>query len=251
VSIIVIHFTYLDVVADVLSQECRGLNWTLVAKHLDHQALVIRSEQDYQLLSRFFVRVAGCAIPAAGLLSQNWNNRAAQFAVLTLAANSPRNIVDFSALIAPDQIIQGEGISTPPNYSWLCLMLYPRFFFLAACGMGNEVVDVLTKVLYAVMLLCCYAVMLYIPYMLYGIRTVVLPLLTLLLFSPSPLPLTPKKGGRQLPRVLPSLPITSAGHHLLRSALRPAAQASASLHGPAGLPPHLSVRDAQVTQRES
>mmetsp|Transcript_13579 Transcript_13579/g.30419 ORF Transcript_13579/g.30419 Transcript_13579/m.30419 type:complete len:2214 (+) Transcript_13579:205-6846(+) len=135
----------LEVVADVLYQECRGLNWTLVAKHLDHQALVIRSEQDYQLLSRFFVRVAGCPIPAAGLLAQNWNNRAAQFAVLTLAANSPRNIVDFSALIAADQLIQGDGITTPPNFSWLCLLLYPRFFFLAACGMGNEVVDVLTK----------------------------------------------------------------------------------------------------------
>lgn len=135
----------LEVVADVLMQECRGLNWAIVAKYLDHPALVIRSESDYQLLTRFFIRIAGTTIPVAGLLAAPWNNRSAHFAMLTLAASSPRNVVDFSTLITAELLISGEGISTPPNLSWLCLPLFSRFLALASSGMTAEVMDVLTK----------------------------------------------------------------------------------------------------------
>lgn len=135
----------LEVVADVLLQECRGLNWVLVAKFLDHPALVIRSESDYQLLTRFFMRISGTTIPVAGLLANSWQNRAAHFAILTLAASSPRTIVDFSVLITAEQLISGEGINTPPNLSWLCLPLFSRFLALASSGMTQEVMEVLVK----------------------------------------------------------------------------------------------------------
>jgi hypothetical protein len=135
----------LEVVADVLYQECRGLNWALVAKCLDHPALVIRSESDYHLLTRFFIRIAGTTLPVTGLLSSAWQNRTAHLAVLALAASSPRNIVDFSAFITAEQLISGEGINTPPNLSWLCLPLFSRFLVLASSGLAAEVMDVLTK----------------------------------------------------------------------------------------------------------
>ena len=135
----------LEVIAEVLYQECRGFNWTIVIKSFDHPLLTIRSESDYLLLVRFFIRISGCSIPAAGLLSHTWMNRSAQFAMLTLSAGAARNIIDFSPLITAEQLLTGEGIAIPPNLSWLCLHLYSRFFVLASNGMPGEVMDVLTK----------------------------------------------------------------------------------------------------------
>eukprot|EP01038_Epipyxis_sp_PR26KG_P009842 gene9842-13237_t len=133
----------LEVIAEVLSQECRGLNWVNVTKCLDMPNLVIRSETDFTLLTRIFVRIAGTAMPAIGILAP-WNNRNAQLAMLTLGANSPRNIVDFTSFVSPDQLIPGE-IPTPPNLSWLCLPIYTRFFELANNGMQHEVLEILSK----------------------------------------------------------------------------------------------------------
>lgn len=137
----------LEVVADVLQQDCRGLNWVLVAKNLDNPRLCIRSEGEFQLLARLFVRVSGAPIPAAGLLSTLWSNRTAQFVVLTLAANSARNLVDFAPLIAADQVLSADNmtINIPPNLSWLCLPLYIRMFELASSGLAMEVLEVLVK----------------------------------------------------------------------------------------------------------
>jgi CCR4-NOT transcription complex subunit 1 len=137
----------LEVVAEVLQQDCRGLNWVLVAKHLDNPRLCIRSEGEFQLLARLFVRISGAPIPAAGILGTLWSNRTAQFVILTLAANSPRNIVDFAPLIAADQVLNAETmtINIPPNLSWLCLPLYARMFELASSGLAMEVLEVLVK----------------------------------------------------------------------------------------------------------
>lgn len=134
----------LEVVAEVLNVECRGLNWNNVVKFLDSPNLVIRCEADYQILTRLFVRISGASFPVLGLLSSCWNNRPAYLAILTLAANSPRNIMDFSSLVSPEQLMSGD-IATPANLSWLCLPLYARFFDLAAGGMPNEVLDILSK----------------------------------------------------------------------------------------------------------
>lgn len=92
----------LEVVAEVLNQECKGLNWVTVVKCLDSPNLIIRCEADYQLLTRLFVRISGASLPVLGLLSGVWNNRPAYLAILTLSANSPRNIVDFSILVSPE-----------------------------------------------------------------------------------------------------------------------------------------------------
>jgi CCR4-NOT transcription complex subunit 1 len=134
----------LEVVAEVLNQECRGLNWVTVVKCLDSPNLIIRCEADYQLLTRLFVRISGASLPVLGLLSGVWNNRPAYLAILTLSANSPRNIVDFSTLVSPEQLMSAE-VPAPANLSWLCLPLYARFFDLAASGMPNEVLDILSK----------------------------------------------------------------------------------------------------------
>jgi CCR4-NOT transcription complex subunit 1 len=140
----------LEIVADVLNQECRGLNWTLVAKSLDTPRLSIRTEGDYQILSRLFVRISGTPIPAAGLLASLWNNRPAQFAMLMLSANSPRAIVDFAPLISQDQVLSSSAgsdaaISIPPNLSWLCVPLYVRLLDLASSGLAMEVLEVIAK----------------------------------------------------------------------------------------------------------
>ena len=129
----------------VLNQECRGLNWIVAAKSFDNPSLVIRSEAEYQLLVRIFVRISGTAMPAAGLLGTEWVNKTAQLTILTLAANSPRNIVDFSAMITQEQLIPGENIPTPSNLSWLCLPLYQRFIELANSGLSLEVLEILSK----------------------------------------------------------------------------------------------------------
>lgn len=135
----------LDIVAEVLSVECRHLNWTLVAKALDNPKLTIRSDSDFHLLSRLFVRISNAPIPAAGVLSHLWTNRAAQFAFLTLASNSPRNIIDFAPLISQEQLMTGDGIITPPNFSWVCLPFYSRMLDLANNGFTMEVYEVMQK----------------------------------------------------------------------------------------------------------
>ena len=135
----------LEIIADVLLNECQGLNWINVTKYLDQPNLTIRSESDYQLLTRFFVRISGTTIPVNGLLSNTWNNKHAQLAILTLASNSPRNIIDFSNFITSDQLLSGDSINTPSNLSWLCLSLYSRFLILASNGLTTEVMDILIK----------------------------------------------------------------------------------------------------------
>eukprot|EP00981_Chlorochromonas_danica_P009064 scaffold2470_cov158-Ochromonas_danica.AAC.4 len=134
----------LEVVAEVLSQECRSLNWIAVAKCLDNPRFFIRAESDYQLLSRLFVRISGAPIPAAGLLASLWNNKPAQFAMLMLSANAPRAIVDFAPLVSQEQLLPSE-INVPPNLSWLCIPLYLRLFELANSGLKMEVLEVIAK----------------------------------------------------------------------------------------------------------
>lgn len=135
----------LEVVAEVLNAECRGLNWGNLVKALDNPKLSIRSETDFQILSRMIVRISGSTIPVNALLSSMWSNRAAQFAILTLASGASRNIVDFSTLISHDQLIPGEGVNTPPNLSWVCLPLYLRMLELASNGFAMDVLEVMTK----------------------------------------------------------------------------------------------------------
>jgi CCR4-NOT transcription complex subunit 1 len=135
----------LEVLADTLSQESRGLNWMLVAKSLDTPRLVIRNDSDFLILVKLFLRISGSVISVSGLLATLWNNRTAQFAILTLAANAPRSLVDFAPLVSQDQLLTFEGLATPPNFSWLCLPLYVRFFDLAANGFAMEVLECLLK----------------------------------------------------------------------------------------------------------
>ena len=126
----------LEVVANVLAQECRSLNlnWTLVAQRLDQPNLVVRSQLHFELLARLFVRISGVAMPAAGLM-RLWANRAAQLAILILGTKAARNVVDFSALVTADQYL-AEDVPTPNNFSWVCLPLYSILLELANAGMS-------------------------------------------------------------------------------------------------------------------
>eukprot|EP01036_Dinobryon_divergens_P029707 gene29707-38838_t len=133
----------LENVADVLNSECRGFNWNQVAKNLDMHLLNVRTESEIQLLLRLFVRVSGSTVPPMGLLPQ-WTNKVAQLHILGVAANSPRNVVDFSGMISAEQIITGD-VPTPQNLSWLCVQLYLRLLELANSGMNGEVLDLLSK----------------------------------------------------------------------------------------------------------
>jgi len=134
----------LENVADVLNQECRGLNWVQVVKNFDVSNFSARSEGDIQLLLRLVVRVSGSTVPAMGLVGSLWNNKLVQLHVLGVAANSPRNVVDFSTLVAPDQILSGD-VPTTQNLSWLCVPLYVRLIELASMGLATEVLELLSK----------------------------------------------------------------------------------------------------------
>jgi CCR4-NOT transcription complex subunit 1 len=135
----------LEVVADVLFQESRGLNWMLIAKSLDSPRLSIRNDTEFLILTKLFLRISGSTISVSGLLATLWNNRSAQFAILALAANAPRSLVDFAPLVSQDQLLNSEGLLTPPNFSWLCLPLYVRLFDLAANGFTMDVLELMMK----------------------------------------------------------------------------------------------------------
>jgi CCR4-NOT transcription complex subunit 1 len=135
----------LEVVADVLFQESRGLNWMLIAKSLDNPRLSIRNDTEFLILTKLFLRISGSTISVSGLLATLWNNRSAQFAILALSANAPRSLVDFAPLVSQDQLLNSEGLLTPPNFSWLCLPLYVRLFDLAANGFTMDVLELMMK----------------------------------------------------------------------------------------------------------
>jgi CCR4-NOT transcription complex subunit 1 len=132
----------LDVVADVLSVEAKGLNWTAVVHYFDLPQLVIRSEAIFVFIARMFVRIAGMPLPAAGLVG-NWNNKHAQLTMLILSANAPRNLVDFFAIVSAEQSLPGE-VPMPGNYSWLSMPLYTTLLQLASSGFSHEVLEALT-----------------------------------------------------------------------------------------------------------
>lgn len=133
----------LDNVADVLSVEAKGLNWTAVVHYFDQPQLVIRFEAMFVFIARMFVRIAGMAVPAAGLVG-TWVNKHTQLAMLLLAANAPRNLVDFSAIVSAEQQLPGE-VPAPNNYSWLSLPLYTTLLQLASSGLNMEVLEAFTN----------------------------------------------------------------------------------------------------------
>lgn len=134
-----------EIIAEVLQQECKGLNWALVVKCLDNPKLSIRSETDFQVLVQLLVRISGSAIPPAGLIQGLWNNFRAQFAMLALLAGAPRSIVDFSPYVSQDQILPGENIPLPPNFCWLCHPFYARLLEISNNGLAMEVLEILMK----------------------------------------------------------------------------------------------------------
>jgi len=101
--------------------------------------------------SRLFAEVSGGPLPAVGILNHTWMNRAAQFAILALGVNCPRDMVDFSGLVKQEQVIpvssltRSEPINTPPNFSWMCIPLYYRLIDLARAGLVKEVMELLIK----------------------------------------------------------------------------------------------------------
>lgn len=131
----------LEVVADVLAHECRSFNWLIVVQYLDQPSLIIRSELQFQYLTRLFARIACVAMPAAGLM-RLWSNRAAQLAIIILSTKAARNVVDYSSLVTTDQVMPGD-VPTPPNYSWMCLPLYSILLELAGSGMQMDVMEAL------------------------------------------------------------------------------------------------------------
>jgi CCR4-NOT transcription complex subunit 1 len=131
----------LDVVADVMSMHGRGLNWVLVTQKLDQPNLSIRSEHEFLLITRFFVRISGIAMPGAGLV-RLWSNRTAQLSILILGIKAPRQLIDFSSLVAAEQILPSE-VPLPPNFSLACIPLYLVLIELASVGLAAEVQDAL------------------------------------------------------------------------------------------------------------
>ena len=133
----------LDVVGEVLQQECVNANWTLVAQRLDQPHLSLTTEGDFQRLLSFFSRVAGVSLPAAGLMGL-WDNRAAQMTLLNFATKASRvsTEVDFSPLVTSDQQFD-DTVACPENLSWVCLPLYVTLIGLAASGLSMEVTEAL------------------------------------------------------------------------------------------------------------
>jgi CCR4-NOT transcription complex subunit 1 len=133
----------LDIVAEVLSQECRNLNlnWSFVAQNLDQPGLLIRSDMDFQILARLFMKISsGISLPPQSFLGSLWSNRISQLGILIFAANSHRNIIDFLPLVPLENRLQGE-VPTPPNFSWMCSRLYSTLLELASSGLTAEVVE--------------------------------------------------------------------------------------------------------------
>ena len=133
----------LDVVGEVLQQECMNVNWTLVAQRLDQPHLSIVSESEFQRLLSLFTRISGISLPAAGLMGQ-WDNRAAQMTLLNYATKSLRTSaeIDFTPLVTSDQQL-GDTVAFPENLSWVCLPLYVTLMRLAASGLSMEVTEAL------------------------------------------------------------------------------------------------------------
>jgi hypothetical protein len=133
----------LDVVAEVLSQECRQLNWTAVVQRLDQPNLVIRSEADFRLLIKLFTRISNTIFPGLGLMGV-WSNRSAQLVLLLLASNATqRGLVDFASMLRAEQTL--PDVQAPQNIAWCCLPFYSTLLELAARGHYNEVLQTMLE----------------------------------------------------------------------------------------------------------
>jgi len=133
----------LEVVADVLSQECRNFNWLQLAQRLDNPGLMIRGETDFRRLLTFFTRISGTQFPGQALLGI-WSNRPAQLVLLLFASNAMmRNLVDFGRMVREETLI--EGVPIPQNVAWCVLPFYNTMLELANRGHYNEVVQTMLE----------------------------------------------------------------------------------------------------------
>ena len=133
----------LDVIADVLSVECKNLDWATVVRCIDQPNISIPNDATFQNLTNVFSRISGKPLPVEGLVGL-WTNRHAQLAMLTFAATAPRSVVDFTGIFSPDFRLEGE-VPGPANLSWMCLPYYKALVALACSGMSVEVLQLLNS----------------------------------------------------------------------------------------------------------
>lgn len=133
----------LDVVATVLKEDCKSLNWSSVVRGIDRASfLFVPSEAEFVLFTKLFTKISGRPLPAVGLMSV-WDNRQVQLAFIAFASSAQKQLVDFSELLSGVHL-DGVDVPCPPNNSWLCVPLYSTLLAIAARGSSADVVKILT-----------------------------------------------------------------------------------------------------------
>jgi CCR4-NOT transcription complex subunit 1 len=131
-----------QVVADVLSRECKKLNWAKVVSALDQSRLNLVSKPAFIMIAKMIKLISDKPLPAEGLVGR-WKNRFAQLALLNNATQSPADLVDFRTLWSPERILEGS-IATPENLSWTCQAVYMTLLQLSTDGLSHEVLHILS-----------------------------------------------------------------------------------------------------------
>lgn len=133
----------LEVMAEVFNQDCRNLNWEVVARRLDHPYFTARTEPHFRSIMTFYTRSSGVPFPGTSLMGL-WANRSAQLVLLLMSANNLyRNSTDYSRLVSKDNLL--AEIPAPQNACWICLPFYNTMLQLAGVGFNNEVLACLLE----------------------------------------------------------------------------------------------------------
>ena len=131
----------LDVITFVLSNECHDIDWVLVTRYLDSPAIKISSEASFQNIANFIRRVSGKSFPVAGLMGL-WENRVAQFNLLSFVARASTDILDFSSLKFLEYRLDSD-IAIPKEPALLCVNFYVTLIELSHSGYAYKVLELL------------------------------------------------------------------------------------------------------------
>ena len=155
-----------NVIADVLTRECEGLNWASMVRAFDCSIVesTVTSQEAFQILASLVLRVSGRPLNAEGLMG-SWGHKRAQLILLAHSASAPAYLVDFSGLLSSESLLGGEdgkgnkgkgkgkgkgnvvsgaaNVPTPENSAWLCQPVYTTLISLANLGFAAEVLRIL------------------------------------------------------------------------------------------------------------
>lgn len=121
----------LDAVVDVLRADHRALDWTAVARSLDHPGSNLVDTAAFAFVVAAIRACSGAPFPTASLL-EPWTNTVAQFFALRHAVTAPPEELTFASLPASRMIAPMErGSDGGLNACWFSLDLYTQLVALS------------------------------------------------------------------------------------------------------------------------